>query len=224
MTEKFKVVEIFESINGEGMRAGELAVFVRMQGCNLCCNYCDTAWANVSDAEYREMTIDEIMKEIATYGVGNITLTGGEPLFRDGIKELMLAMANAGYHVEVETNGSISLESYIGLSSEISYTMDYKLAGSGMEDKMCLANFRILRPNAGDIVKFVVSGRDDLEKAYRLAKEHLHPREIRFLLSPVFGRIEPEDIVKYMREKHWTEARLQIQMHKVIWDPERKGV
>lgn len=76
----------------------------------------------------------------------------------------------------------------------------------------------------GDIVKFVVSGRDDLEKAYRLAKEHLHPREIRFLLSPVFGRIEPEDIVKYMREKHWTEARLQIQMHKVIWDPERKGV
>ena len=67
MAEKFKVVEIFESINGEGMRAGELAVFVRMQGCNLCCNYCDTAWANVSDAEYREMTIDEIMKEIAKY-------------------------------------------------------------------------------------------------------------------------------------------------------------
>ena len=106
----FKVVEIFESINGEGMRAGELAVFVRMKGCNLSCNYCDTMWANEADCEFEEMTADRIVERVKKSGIKNVTLTGGEPLLqKDADKLLKLFSDEKDIRVEIETNGSVNL-------------------------------------------------------------------------------------------------------------------
>lgn len=219
--EKYKVVEIFESINGEGMKAGELAVFVRLQGCNLACSYCDTAWANQADAIYREMTLSEIETCVEHFGAKNVTLTGGEPLLQKDVSLLLKALSKS-YDVEIETNGSVFLKEFRDISSNIIFTMDYKLAGSGMEDKMCLANFELLRES--DTVKFVVSSLEDLSRAYEVEQRYGLGTKCHVLISPVFGKIEPADMVAFMIEKKWVTARMQIQMHKVIWNPDKRGV
>lgn len=219
---KYKVVEIFQSINGEGMKAGELAVFVRFQGCNLRCRYCDTTWANEADAPCTQMDEDELLREVKKYAVKNVTITGGEPLLQKGIAGLLRKLSMAGMAVEIETNGSVPLKEFAALSPDISFTMDYKLAGSGMEDKMCTDNFSLL--TAKDTVKFVVSGRADLERAFQVTEEFSLGGRCNILLSPVFGEIVLEEIVEFMKEYHWTDARMQIQMHKVIWNPQKRGV
>lgn len=218
----YNVVEIFESINGEGMKAGELAVFVRMKGCNLQCTYCDTQWANEEKAPCKQMTKEEIREQIHGFGAGNVTVTGGEPLLQPHMEELLSYLAKDGYHVEIETNGSVDLKKYRELSQRIVFTMDYKLKGSGMEAHMNTENFSLLEKN--DTVKFVVSDRKDLERAYEVEKAYHLGERCHVLISAVFGRIPLEDIVTFMREKKWTNARMQIQMHKVIWDPQKRGV
>ena len=129
----FKVIEIFESINGEGMRAGELAVFVRMKGCNLSCNYCDTMWANKPDCEFAEMTAEQIVDRVKKSGIKNVTLTGGEPLLqKDADKLLEEFSSEKDIRVEIETNGSIDLKPFLKFEN-VSFTMDYKLPESDME-------------------------------------------------------------------------------------------
>lgn len=219
---KYEVVEIFQSINGEGMKAGELAVFVRFRGCNLRCRYCDTMWANEADAFYMEMDVEEIVGEVKKHRVKNVTVTGGEPLLQKGIGILLEKLVAEGFEVEIETNGSIPLRELGADTRGISFTMDYKLPGSGMEEKMCTDNFSLL--TSRDTVKFVVSGRNDLMRAYEVAERYSVGKKCNILLSPVFGEIDPEEIVNFMKEHHWTEARMQIQMHKVIWDPQERGV
>ena len=219
---KYNVVEIFQSINGEGMKAGELAVFVRFKGCNLRCRYCDTMWANEADAVCTVMTEEEIICEVKKSQVRNVTVTGGEPLLQPGVELLLKRLTEEGFWVEIETNGSVSLEKFIVISPKISFTMDYKLAGSDMEEKMCTDNFALLEKK--DTVKFVVSGRADLERAFSVAEEFALGQKCNILLSPVFQEIALEEIVEFMKEYHWTDARMQIQMHKVIWDPQERGV
>ncbi|MBR1741111.1 MAG: putative 7-carboxy-7-deazaguanine synthase QueE [Lachnospiraceae bacterium] len=220
--EIFEIVEIFESINGEGLKAGELSAFVRMKGCNLDCSFCDTAWAKEKDAEATYMTTSEILEEIASFGVKNVTLTGGEPMEKKGIFSLIMALVDHGYQVEVETNGSIDLREYALLSDIVSFTIDYKLPGSGMEEKMLLENFLCFGEK--NVIKFVVTDRTDLERAYALCEDELRETRCRIYLSPAFGKIEPEEIVEFMKEKKWTEARLQLQLHKIIWEPDARGV
>lgn len=219
---KYKVVEIFQSINGEGMKAGELAAFVRFQGCNLSCSYCDTRWANEADTPYEEMGAEEIVAAVKKYSVKNVTVTGGEPLLQKDVSALLRALVREGFVVEIETNGSVSLQEFAQQLPEITFTMDYKLPGSKMEQLMNTDNFAVL--TGKDTVKFVVSDRADLERAYEVAEKYALGGRCNILLSPVFGAIEPEEIVTFMKEYHWISARLQIQMHKVIWDPQKRGV
>lgn len=219
---KYEVVEIFQSINGEGMKAGELAVFLRLKGCNLSCRYCDTTWANAEDAECRKMDEEEILDEIKQYKVRNVTVTGGEPLLRRGMRLLLTKLTEAGFYVEIETNGSVPLQEFAGISPKLSFTMDYKLGGSGMEDKMDTGNFSLLTKR--DTVKFVVSDNRDMERAYDVSKRFLSDGQCNLLISPVFGEISLEEIVEFMKAHHWTEARMQLQMHKIIWNPEKRGV
>ena len=211
-----KVVEIFESINGESKRAGELAVFVRFKGCNLNCSYCDTTWANEADAKYTEMSVDEIVQKIKDSGIKNVTLTGGEPLLQKDIKSLVEQILSIDeMRVEIETNGSIATDkdSWNVLPS---FTLDYKSPSSGCNDKMFLDNLKSVDLN--DVVKFVVGSTEDLDKAYEIITEY------NVFLSPVFGNIEPVAIVDYMLDKKMNDVKIQIQMHKVIWDPNKRGV
>lgn len=219
---KYEIAEIFQSINGEGMKAGELAAFIRLKGCNLHCSYCDTMWANTADAPYTEMDEDEIISNVKQYHIKNVTVTGGEPLFRKGIGKLLKRLVKEGFLVEVETNGSVSLREFSPISPNISFTMDYKLPDSGMEENMCIGNFALLTKK--DTVKFVVSGKKDLERAYEITEQYSLEEKCHVLLSPAFGEIEPEEIIDFMKARHWIGARLQIQMHKVIWDPKKRGV
>lgn len=222
-TNKYKVAEIFTSINGEGIKAGQLAVFVRFAGCNMACNYCDTMWANEKDAEYELMTEEEIYKRIKQTGIRNVTITGGEPLYREGIKEFLTLLAgDESLEAEIETNGGVDLTDFAGIVNRPSFTMDYKLPGSGMEKAMKLGNFDVL--DMRDTVKFVVSNEQDLIKTKELIEKYNLADRCNCIISPVFGRIEPVEIVEFMQRNCMNKIRMQLQLHKIIWDPQQKGV
>lgn len=220
---QYKVVEIFTSINGEGRRAGQLAVFVRFAGCNLRCAYCDTMWANEPDVQTRCMTGDEIVSEIIRTGVRNVTLTGGEPLLQKDIGILLQQLSEQEQlSVEIETNGSVPVADYQKMHNPPSMTMDYKLPFSKMEEKMCIDNLEELLPK--DTVKFVCGSLEDMHRARAvIVRYHLTGR-CAVYLSPVFGAIEPSDMVEYMKEHCMNGVNLQLQMHKFIWDPQERGV
>ena len=220
---EFKVAEIFTSINGEGTKAGQTAVFVRFTGCNLNCSYCDTKWANEPNAEYKLMTDREILSRIKETGIKNVTLTGGEPLLREGIHELLEEIAKDGFlQAEIETNGSINLKPFCDIENRPSFTMDYKLPLSGMEKHMCLENFEILEKK--DTVKFVSGSIEDLKKALEIIRKYDLSRRCHVYISPVFGSIEPAKIVDFMVENKLNDVNLQLQLHKFIWDPNMRGV
>ncbi|MCR5149131.1 MAG: putative 7-carboxy-7-deazaguanine synthase QueE [Eubacterium sp.] len=223
MTE-FKVVEKFISINGEAARAGELSVFIRFKGCNLRCNYCDTLWACEDGAEYSLMNTEDIYEYIKASCIKNVTLTGGEPMLQEGIGELLQRLgSDTDLRIEVETNGAVPLTDYYrSVPDNVSFTVDYKCAGSGMEKAMYLPNFEGLR--SIDTVKFVVSDIIDLDKAAEVIEKYRLSEKCPVYLSAVFGRITPEEIVEYMKDNKLNDIRLQLQMHKYIWPPEMKGV
>lgn len=219
----YKVVEKFVSINGEGMKSGELAVFIRFQKCNLTCSYCDTAWACTETADYDEMTSQEIVDFIAQTGVRNVTLTGGEPLLQDNLSLLITDISKLGnMHVEIETNGSKSLEYLSRMIARPSFTMDYKLPSSGMEAHMKPDNFEVLTKN--DTLKFVCGSLEDLDVARTIIKKHGLLTNTNVYLSPVHSSISPEEIVAYMIKHNLNGIKLQLQLHKYIWDPNKRGV
>ncbi len=220
---EYKVVETFISINGEGQRAGELAVFIRFAGCNLNCSYCDTVWANQKDTVFQSMSETAIVDYIRTSGVTNVTLTGGEPLLQPGI-ELLLECIGAlpGIQIETETNGSVDIGSFISLRVRPAFTLDYKLPGSGMEADMRTENYQYLEPK--DTVKFVISDWQDLERAGQIIEKYGLQGRCGIYFSPVFGRIEPAEIVRYMMEQKLNQVHMQLQLHKFIWAPDQRGV
>lgn len=221
--ETFQVVEKFVSINGEGTRAGEIAVFIRMKGCNLNCAYCDTAWANQADASYTLMSTEEIVAYVKETGVYNVTLTGGEPLLRRGMDELIEALLSIEHvSVEIETNGSVDLAPFAALIRRPLFTMDYKLGASGMEKHMCCSNFELLEKE--DTVKFVVGSTEDMLRATDIIRQYRLTERTHVYFSPVFGLIEPAAMVDFLVEKNLNKVRIQLQLHKFIWDPNKRGV
>lgn len=224
MSEKtvYRVAEIFTSINGESLRAGEPAVFVRFAGCNLRCSYCDTAWAIGADAPCREKSGKEIAEYIRKSGIRDVTLTGGEPLLQKNLHTLMEQILEIpGTRIEVETNGAVDIRPYLDLP-RVSMTLDYKVPGSGMEDRMFLQNFEIVR--SCDTVKFVVSDHRDLERMRCITDRYQLTRKCHVYLSAVFGKIDPKEIVSFMLAHKLNDVRFQLQIHKFIWDPEKRGV
>jgi 7-carboxy-7-deazaguanine synthase len=215
-----KVVEKFISINGEGLRAGELAVFIRFCGCNMNCSYCDTKWAN-EDFHGEEMSALEIVEYIKTTGIKNITLTGGEPLLADGIGELLqLLSAEKELSTEIETNGSVDFREL--KTERVILTTDVKCPSSGMSHKNNFENLSVV--DFSDCVKFVVSDKNDLEYALKIITEHKLTEKTNVFLSPVFGKISPEEIVQFMKNNKMNNVKLNIQLHKIIWDPAKRGV
>lgn len=217
-----RVAEQFISLNGEGPRAGELAVFVRFQGCNLHCTYCDTQWANQPDCPVQERSPAQLDAEIRAAGVTNVTLTGGEPLLQPELPELLALLARGGaLRVEIETNGAVPIAPFCG-ENRPAFTMDYKLPSSGCESAMRRENFPLLR--AEDTVKFVAGERADLDRAREIMQQYDLTRRCHVYFSPVFGRIAPVEIAEYLMRTRMNDVRLQLQLHKFIWDPNQRGV
>ena len=220
---KFKVVEKFVSINGEARCAGELACFIRFAGCNLNCSYCDTKWANEKNAPYEILSEEEIYGYIKDTNVKNVTLTGGEPLIQDNIKRLITMLSrDKSLRIEVETNGAVDLKEYYDIGDNVTFTVDYKLPKSGMEDKMCMDNFKNIRST--DTVKFVVSDYNDLLKTKEIIDRYELDKKTMVYISACFREIKNEDIVKFMIDNNMNSVRLQLQIHKYIWSPDKKGV
>ncbi len=218
----YEVAERFVSINGEGAHAGELAAFIRFRGCNLNCSYCDTAWANTPDAVFTPTEAEELCLWVKDSGAKNVTLTGGEPLLQKGVDKLISQLIKQGCRVEIETNGSVDLRPFTTMDRWPVMTMDYKLPSSGMERYMNTDNFKLL--NAHDSVKFVVGSTEDLNRAGSIIDAYLTDAPCHIFLSPVFGRIDPAVMVEYIKEHQMTRVRLQLQLHKFIWNPDERGV
>ena len=217
----YKVNEIFLSIDGEGYRTGLPVVFIRLYGCNLNCSYCDTRYS-CENQEYKEMSLYEVLVEVLNYGVPRVTLTGGEPLIHPGVRDLINSLVANDIEVNIETNGAVDLDEFIEFkyNSKVVFTMDYKCKSSGMEDKMILSNLEFLQPK--DVIKFVVSNYNELEKMEYILESSKCKAQA--YVSPVFGAIEPKELVQYVLDNGLNDVKVQVQLHKIIWEPTKRGV
>jgi 7-carboxy-7-deazaguanine synthase len=206
-----KICEIFRSLQGEGTLIGTPTVFVRTSGCNLECSWCDTPY---SKKEGDEMTIPEILEKVKAFEIHHVCVTGGEPMIQEGSVKLIDELLEAGYHVTVETNGSISLED-LPCSMNMLISMDIKCPTSGMAEQMDLGNLELLSPM--DQLKFVVANRDDMMYAAKLL--HDNKVECTVIFTPV-GGMALEPVADFVLKKK-LNVRVLPQLHKLIWGDKR---
>jgi 7-carboxy-7-deazaguanine synthase len=209
-----RVTEIFFSLQGEGTRAGRPCVFVRFTGCDLRCGYCDSAYAFHGG---RDLTRDEILAEIARHPAKLVCLTGGEPMLQRELPELARELVARGHEVTVETHGQRPLDA---LPREAIRIVDVKTPGSGEEAKD-LAYLDDLRPQ--DEVKFVVCSESDYRWSVDIVRRRRLEGRAHLLFSPAWGEVEPRELARWILEDG-LDARLSLQIHKVIWGPDARGV
>jgi 7-carboxy-7-deazaguanine synthase len=212
LSAKLRVTEIFHSIQGESSRAGLPTVFVRLTGCPLRCEWCDTAYAFT---EGETMTIGEVLLEAARHGTRYVCVTGGEPLAQKNCLGLLAALADAGYAVSLETSGALDVA---GVDPRVSRIMDLKAPDSGESDKNRWEN--LARLTLQDEIKLVLASERDYEWARRVLREHRLDAICPVLVSPVAGRLEPARLAEWVLRDR-LPVRLQVQLHKVIWGAER---
>ncbi len=209
------VNEIFHSIQGESSHAGRPCVFIRLSACNLRCTWCDTAYAFTAG---ESVALDRILASVASYHCDLVEVTGGEPLLQSGCHDLLSALCDAGYQVLLETGGSLDISA---VDARVHRIVDVKCPGSGMADRNRWANLAVLTP--GDEVKFVVADRADFDWAVEIDRRYGMSSRCPVLFSPVFGTLSPTDLAAWLLDTG-IRARLQVQLHKYLWDPQRRGV
>ena len=210
-----KVNEIYYSIQGESTHVGRPCIFIRLTYCNLRCTYCDTEYAFY---EGKDIEIPEIMAEIKQWNCNLVEVTGGEPLFQDECIDLLNELTNQNYEVLLETGGSLSISD---VPIEIVRIVDFKCPSSGMEKKNLWSIVNDLQPH--DEVKFVIGDREDFDWAKEMLNKYSLNEKCSILFSPTFGKIDPSLIVEWILEGD-IPVRMQLQMHKLIWESEGKGV
>ena len=212
-----RLTEIYCSIQGESTWAGLPCTFIRFARCNLRCRWCDTAYSFHGGDLWRQ---EAILEKVAALGCSLVEITGGEPLAQKSCIPLAEALVKAGYTVLIETSGSLPIAD---LPEAVVRIMDLKCPDSGECDKNYWPNMEALSPTR-DEVKFVIASERDYCWTRDVIREwRLDKRCKDILLSPVFGEVNPQDIVRWMLEDQ-LPARFQLQMHKFIWPPDQKGV
>ena len=212
-----KVNEIFHSIQGESTFAGLPCVFVRLTGCNLRCSWCDTRYA-YEDGQV--LSVDNIISKIQEYSCSMVEITGGEPLLQKNTPLLVDKLLSLGYRVLLETNGSMNIEV---INNRCHRIVDFKCPGSKMNQHNDLENIK--RLSSRDQVKFVIGDLNDYKFAADLAKlikKRMGP-DFPVLFSPVTPGLKPAHLAQWILDDS-LEVRLQLQLHKIIWGPEAKGV
>ena len=204
--------EIFYSIQGESLNTGQPTIFIRLTGCPLRCVYCDTEYAF---REGSQMSFDEILKKIHTYKCNKIMITGGEPLSQNNILSFMKILSDNGFAVSIETSNAIDISK---IDKRITIVLDIKTPGSGEEKKNLLDNYQYLKDN--DQIKFVICNQEDYEWAKKYIIRHDLFNKCEVLMSPCYETMD----VKLLAENILQDslpARLQIQLHKLIWGNQR---
>ena len=210
-----KINEIYYSVQGESTHAGRPCIFIRLTYCNLRCSYCDTEYAFYDG---KDMEITDIMSEIKRWDCNLVEVTGGEPLFQDECIDLLNELVNSNYEVMLETGGSLSISD---VPKKVVKIVDFKCPSSGMVKKNLWSIVDNLQ--AHDEIKFVIGNREDFDWAKDRITEYSLDKICTLLFSPTFGEIDPQQIVEWILAEN-LPVRMQLQMHKMIWSPEEKGV
>ncbi|MBA2564908.1 MAG: radical SAM protein [Gemmatimonadetes bacterium] len=210
-----RVGEIYRSIQGESSWAGLPCTFVRLIGCNLRCSWCDSAFAFHGG---ESLAVEEVLRRVEDLGVRLVEVTGGEPLWQAGCLTVLRELCDRKYTVLLETGGSLDISR---VDERVHRIVDLKAPGSGMERRNLWSNVGHLTPR--DEVKFVLASRADYEWARSVIRKHRLEARTRVLLSTVFGSVEAREVVEWMLADG-LQARFQIQLHKLVWDPAARGV
>ncbi len=214
--DKLNLTEIYASIQGESTHAGRPCVFIRLAGCPLRCRWCDTVY---SFKHGEDWSYDRLKSWLDDKKINLIEFTGGEPLAQKASYQIINQLVTDGYEILIETGGSEPIE---GLADEVCVIMDVKCPGSGMESHNRIENLKHLQAN--DEVKFVVADKDDFLWAVEFIKTHnLESSSATILFSAAFGQVTEEKLVEWLLEAR-VKARLNVQIHKYIWSPRKKGV
>ena len=215
MRDRLRINEIYKSIQGESSWAGLPCVFVRLTGCHLRCHYCDTEYAF---HEGRWMTLQEIVACVSEQGVRLVEITGGEPLLQPACGALAQRLLDLGLTVLCETSGALPIDR---LPPAVIKIMDLKCPSSGEVERNDWSNIDRLGPR--DEVKFVIGDRADFDWAANVINRHDLAKRCAVLMSPVFGEIEPLQLVEWVLSER-LPVRFQLQLHKFIWSPTEIGV
>ena len=215
MGDRLRVNEIYKSIQGESFWAGLPCAFVRLTGCHLRCTYCDTEYAFYDG---RWMTLDQVVARVAEFGVALVEITGGEPLLQPGCGVLAQMLLDKGYTVLCETSGALPIDR---LPAGVIKIMDLKCPSSGEVGRNDWSNIDRLAPQ--DEVKFVIGDRADFEWSVGAIERYEITKRCKVAMSPVFDKIEPQQLAEWILAGN-LPVRLQLQLHKLIWDPMAVGV
>ena len=210
-----KINEIYASIQGESSHTGLPCVFIRLTGCNLRCSWCDTAYAFYDG---KNLTVEETLQKVETFGLPLVEITGGEPLLQEDVYPLMEALLKKGYRVMLETSGALPIDK---VPEKVIKILDIKCPGSGEEKKNHLENLKFLSPH--DEVKFVLLDRADYEWSRNMLRKYDMVPSKQVLFSPVYDKLNLKDLSQWIL-KDRLAVRLQTQLHKVIWSKDAIGI
>ena len=204
------ITEIFYSLQGEAKEVGIPTVFVRLTGCPLRCNYCDTAYAFKGN---NPLSIESIMEQVAKYNTRYVCVTGGEPMAQSNCLILLDTLIEAGYKVSMETSGSIDISP---VNNKVSVVMDLKTPSSTEQSQNRYENIALLERK--DQLKFVIASRPDFEWSCSILKDYDVLSDVFF--SPVYESLKPVDLADWILEKQ-LNVRLQVQLHKLLWGDQK---
>ena len=213
--ETMRITEIYHSIQGESTYVGLPCVFVRLTGCSLRCSWCDTAYAFHGGTD---MTIDHICEQVPSYDTALVEITGGEPLDQPEVFPLVERLCNEGFEVLIETSGTIDITP---LDAKAHVIMDLKCPASNMDKFVYWENISAIKLK--DEIKFVIADRADYDWAVSVIGEYGLSGRCPILFSPVFGTLEPQILSDWVLQDR-LKVRIQLQLHKYIWDPQAQGV
>ena len=204
------ITEIFYSLQGEAKEVGIPTVFVRLTGCPLRCNYCDTAYAFKGN---NPLSIESIMKQVAKYNTHYVCVTGGEPMAQSNCLILLDTLIEAGYKVSMETSGSIDISP---VNKKVSVVMDLKTPSSTEQSQNRYENIALLESK--DQLKFVIASRSDFDWCCSILEDYDVLSDV--LFSPVYESLKPVDLADWILEKQ-LNVRLQVQLHKLLWGDQK---
>jgi 7-carboxy-7-deazaguanine synthase len=215
-TDLVRINEIFYSIQGESSKAGERCVFVRLTGCGLRCTYCDTEYAFY---EGEDMSINDVVAKVKSYGCNLVELTGGEPLEQEAVYTVIDRLLAEGFELMIETGGHMDVSR---VDTRVKRIVDFKTPYSGMSKRNRYDNVEHLTKH--DEVKFVIGSREDFEWSKEKVEEYELDKKVETVLfSPVWGQLQPIDLANWIMQEQ-VPVRFQLQLHKILWTPETRAV
>ena len=205
---RLRINEIFHSLQGEADAVGYPTVFVRLTGCPLRCQYCDT-----EDAFHAGdwLSFDDIEAKVRSYGARHVCVTGGEPLSQPNCLQLLERLCDLGFEVSLETSGAMDIAA---VDSRVSRVVDVKTPGSGEAARNRTQNFELLEVK--DQLKFVICSREDYDWSKAFLQEHGLPQQCRILFSPSYNQVAPSSLAEWILADR-LPVRFQLQLHKVLW-------